>query len=223
MKDFAPAFGRGGCPGNLRNLAGSGLAADYAKAEKALNDYFIPKVNCTYQNHVFCCMEQQDGETVSQFVTRLKQVVKDCDYGDQSGNLIRDQGVQRSKSLALRRKLLEKGENLTLALLLTTVATYEAVQSQLESMEDGQHTVNLIRDSRREAQQRKGKEPGKGLKEAQKIVRYVQDVDEDEDEYAFIVKSASQPGKIEVFSGGILVEMLVDSGARTNVIDKHLW
>ena len=49
----------------------------------------------------------------------------------------------------------------------------------------------------------------------------MQDVDEDEDEYAFIVKS--QPGKIEVLIGDILVEMVVDSGASTNVIDKHLW
>ena len=110
--------------------------------------------------------EQQDGETVAQFVTRLKQEVKDCDYGDHSDNQIRDQVVQRCKSHALRRKLLEKGENLTLALLLTTAATYEAVQPQLASMEGGQHTVNLIRDSRREAQQRKGKEPGKKSKEA---------------------------------------------------------
>ena len=81
-------------------------------------------------------MEQQDGETVAQFVTRLKQVVKDFDYGDQSDNQIRDQVVQRCKSHALRRKLLEKGENLTLALILTTAATYEVVQSQLVSMED---------------------------------------------------------------------------------------
>ena len=63
-------------------------------------------------------MEQQEGETVSQFMTRLKQVVKDCDCGDQSDHQIRDQVVQRCKSHALRRKLLEKGENLTLALLL---------------------------------------------------------------------------------------------------------
>ena len=51
----------------------------------------------------------------------------------------------------------------------------------------------------------------------------MQDVNEDKDEYAFIVKSASQPGKIEVFISGILVEMVVDSGASTNVKDKHLW
>ena len=258
-------------------LTDTGAAADYAKAEKVLNDYFIPKVNSTYQNHVFRSMEQQDGETMAQFVTRLKQVVKDCNCGDQSDNQIRDQVVQRCKSHAFWRKLLEKGENLTLALLLKTAAKFEAVQSQLASMEGGQHTVNLIRDSRREAQQRKGKEPGKKSKEAcyrcgnvghygrdpncpargktckkcgganhfaqqcktkspkpvkprssgklkdtKKKVRYVQDVDEDEDEYAFIVKSASQPGKIEMFIGGILVETVVDSRASTNVIDKHL-
>ncbi|KAK2556903.1 hypothetical protein P5673_021121 [Acropora cervicornis] len=60
-------------------LADTSAAADYAKAEKALNDCFIPKVNSTYQNHVFRGMEQQDGESVAQFVTRLKQLVKDSE------------------------------------------------------------------------------------------------------------------------------------------------
>ncbi|XP_044180988.1 uncharacterized protein K02A2.6-like [Acropora millepora] len=51
----------------------------------------------------------------------------------------------------------------------------------------------------------------------------MQDVDEDEGEYAFIVKSALQPGKTEVFIGDILVEMVIDSEESVNVIDKHLW
>ena len=58
----------------FETLTDTGAAADYVKAEKALNDYFIPKVNSTYQNHVFCSMEQHDGATVAQFVTRLKQL-----------------------------------------------------------------------------------------------------------------------------------------------------
>ena len=70
----------------LETLADTGAATDYAKAEKALNTYFILKVNWTYKNHIFRSMEQQDDETVAQFVTRLKPVVKDCDYGNQSDN-----------------------------------------------------------------------------------------------------------------------------------------
>ena len=64
----------------FETLADTGEAKDNDQAVKALNDCFIPKVNSTYQNHLFRSMEQQDGETVAQFVTPLRQVVKDCDY-----------------------------------------------------------------------------------------------------------------------------------------------
>ena len=74
----------------FETLADMGTAAEYEKAVNALNAYFIPKVNSTYQNHLFRSMEQREGETVAQFVTRLRQVVKDCDYGDQADNQIRD-------------------------------------------------------------------------------------------------------------------------------------
>ena len=60
---------------------------------------------------------------------------EDCDYGDQADNQIRDQVVQRCKSHELRKKLQERGENLTLELLLSTSANHERVQSQLENME----------------------------------------------------------------------------------------
>ena len=45
----------------------------------------------------------------------------------------------------------------------------------------------------------------------------------DEDEYAFIVNSATSPEKMDVTIGGAVVEMLIDSGTSTNVIDKNLW
>ena len=133
----------------FETLPDTGGIKDYGKAEKALNDYFIPKVNLTYQNHVFRSMEQHDGETVAQFVTRLRQVVKDCDYGEQAENQIRDQ-VVRCKSHELLKKLLEKGEKLTLELLLSTAANHERVQSQLESMESGKNGVNAVREKQQD-------------------------------------------------------------------------
>ena len=255
----------------FETLTDTGEAKYYEKAVKALNDYFIPKVNSTYENHLFRSMEQHDGETVAQFVTRLRQVVKDCDYGDQAENQIRDQVVQRCKSHELRKKLLEKGEKLTSELLLSTAVNHERVQSQLENME-GKKDVNSVR----EKQEDKGKEPVKGTcyrcgkvghfgrdsecpargktchkcggadhfgsqcktktakppksrreekpkgKKKKKSVRYVGS-ERDEDEYAFTVNSVTSPEKIDVTVGGVVVEMLIDSGASTNVIDKNLW
>ncbi|XP_028412944.1 serine/arginine-rich splicing factor RS2Z32-like [Dendronephthya gigantea] len=46
---------------------------------------------------------------------------------------------------------------------------------------------------------------------------------EEEDKYAFAVKGQSETGKVEVSVGGVSVEMVIDSGASTNVIDKYLW
>ena len=148
----------------FETLADTGTAAEYEKAVNALNAYFIPKVNSTYQNHLFRSMEQREGEMVAQFVTRLRQVVKDCDYGDQADNQIRDQVVQRCTSHDLRRKLLEKGDTLTLEVLLKTAASFEGVQAQLESMKSRGVTVDQVRDSSENKHYHKGKktsgEPG---------------------------------------------------------------
>ncbi|XP_020601778.1 uncharacterized protein LOC110040852 [Orbicella faveolata] len=103
-------------------------------------------------------MEQQDGETVAQLGTRLRQVIKDCDYGEQAENQIRDQVVQRFKSHELRKKLVGKGDKLTLELLLSTAANHEPVQPQLESVESRiRKDVNSVHDK----QEDKGKEPVK--------------------------------------------------------------
>ena len=63
-------------------------------------------------------------------------------------------------------------------------------------------------------------EKAKGKKK--KSVRYVGS-ERDEDEYAFTVNSVTSPEKIDVTAGGVVIEMLIDSGASTNVIDKSLW
>jgi hypothetical protein len=46
---------------------------------------------------------------------------------------------------------------------------------------------------------------------------------DEEDEYAFTAKETLDTRKVTVSVGGIQLEMVIDSGASTNVIDKHLW
>jgi hypothetical protein len=46
---------------------------------------------------------------------------------------------------------------------------------------------------------------------------------DEEDEYAFTVKETLDTGRVTVSVGGIPLEMVIDSGASTNVIDKYLW
>ncbi|XP_078361555.1 uncharacterized protein LOC144645908 [Oculina patagonica] len=72
---------------------------------------------------------------------------------EQAENQIRDQVVQRCKSHELRRKLLEKGEKLTLEFLLSTAANHERFQSQLGSMESGTNGVNAVREKQQEKTQ----------------------------------------------------------------------
>ena len=64
----------------FETLPDTGEAKEYQNAEDAPNAYSIP------QNHLFRNMEQKDGETVAQFVMRVRHAVKDCDYGDQAYN-----------------------------------------------------------------------------------------------------------------------------------------
>ncbi|XP_067933340.1 uncharacterized protein [Watersipora subatra] len=101
-------------------------AEDYERALATLNDYFLPKTNVPYKRSVFRRTEFKQEETVSEYVTRLRQLAKTCEF-DQVDDMIRDQVIEKCRSVASRRKLLEEGSSLTLEKLLKIAATDEAV------------------------------------------------------------------------------------------------
>lgn len=76
-------------------LPDTGGNTDYEKTVEALNKYFAPKVSIrtAYARHAFRQLTQNAGETVRQFVTRLKQAARDCNYGVDTDNQIRDEAV----------------------------------------------------------------------------------------------------------------------------------
>ena len=129
-------------------LPDTGGAKDYQKAEDALTGHFVIQVNIPYERHLFREMVQAEGETVDQFAVRLRRKAQQCDYGEQMEAQIRDQIVSRCQSDELRRKLLEKGQTLTLKSLQDIARNYEAIKRQTKSMSRSNDSVNRVRDDR---------------------------------------------------------------------------
>ena len=107
-------------------------ATDYTAAVTALNDHFLPKVNALFP-HQKHRLQQKEGETVLHFVTRLRKEGKDCNFGADFDNQLRDAVLCKCRSDYERRKLLEEKEELTLARTLPLKEHCETVEHQVSS------------------------------------------------------------------------------------------
>lgn len=130
-------------------LADTGGPTDYAQAVTALNAYFVPQVNTTFARQTFYQLKQKTGQTVQQFATCLRQAAKDCDFGADKDNQLRDAVLSRCSSEYVRRKLLEEGTVLTLARTLEIAAQCERVELQMVALHispetEVKETVSLV-------------------------------------------------------------------------------
>ena len=258
-------------------LPNTGDVKDYRKA------YFAPKVDSTYARHCFRQLVQAPGETIRQFATRLRRASKDCDYGEDTGNQIRDEILCKCTSTCIKRKLLEERQGLTLSRALEIAENCEKVDAQLATMtieekRENSASVNRIKGTKRDhgkRSQSRGTKTGLektchrcgrtghfgrdsncparcqfchrcGLEghfqeqcrtkqkdeEKQKQTKghrnpkggaanMVGSHDKEEEPvYAFTVGGTNEE-KIEVTVGGCKLNMIIDSGASTNIIDKE--
>ena len=84
--------------------ASEGELKPYKDVIALLDEYFVPKVNVSFERHVFRQMEQQNGEKVDQFVCRLRQKAITCEFTDVD-ETIRGQLIEKCQDQRLRRKL----------------------------------------------------------------------------------------------------------------------
>ena len=127
-------------------LSETGTTYETAKAK--VTDYFTPRKNTSYNRHMFRKAVQSDGESVGQFVTRLRQLASLCEFGDQIHDFIRDQVIDNCKSKRLRTKLLAE-RDLKLERVLDLAAAMEASERQAAQMSEGGERSYMIVEPRR--------------------------------------------------------------------------
>ena len=135
----------------------------YKAALRTLDAYFTPQVNVPYERHIFRQMKQEEHETVDQFVVRLSNQAANCEFGATKNEQIRDQIIDKCKSTELRRKLLGKGQELTLADTQKIARSLELSQTQAKQIEgDVGASVNAIKEDNKP--ERNGRSDQKSLK-----------------------------------------------------------
>ena len=132
------------------------------KAIELLTQYFSPHINITYERHLFRQMQQEENETIDQFVTRLQDRAKYCEFKDKDEQ-IRDQVIQACKSQYLRRKLLEKGKDLTVERLQEIARSSEAVDQHMEALKAKPGVVMRVN-----SKEKVGKTPKQPRRDAKK-------------------------------------------------------
>ena len=60
--------------------AGEDNADEYQKALRKLDSHFTAQLNEPYERHVFRNLKQEEGETVDQFITRLRRQAENCNW-----------------------------------------------------------------------------------------------------------------------------------------------
>lgn len=153
----------------------TGGAANYDAAVTVLSAYFVPQVNNAFARQVFYQTTQKPGETVQQFVTRLRQAARDCEFDADIDNQIRDAVLSRCTSDYVQRELLEE-PRLMLARALEIAAQCERVETQTAAMKvsdngsaEGRETANRVYRKKGKFQRRRPKSCDDGKEKSDKV------------------------------------------------------
>lgn len=95
-----------------------------------LNDYFIPKINVTYERHKFFSRNQKTGETIDNYATDLKALAFTCEFGKLKDSLIKDRIVCGIENNKVRERLLAE-TSLSLAKCIDICRSAESTNKQL--------------------------------------------------------------------------------------------
>ena len=95
-----------------------------------LDSCFTPRKLVIASRYRFRCCRQDSGESLDAYMTRLKTLSKQCDFGSEHDNSLRDQLVFGCHDDKHRERFLRE-ENISLADTLSLCEAYEASKKQM--------------------------------------------------------------------------------------------
>jgi hypothetical protein len=104
---------------------------DIGKILETLNQHFMPKTNVIYERYIFNTADQSPSELFDDYLCRLGELAKSCEFGAFVDQMIRDRIVLGTKDQGVRGRLLRESK-LTL-------------DSAIEMCRTSERTSNLFR------------------------------------------------------------------------------
>lgn len=105
-----------------------------------LKGHYVPHTLQSVCRLKFRQAKQQSGESVTQFVHRLKQLAKDCGFGANLKDSLKDQIIVGIGSPKIARALLMKAD-LTFEVAVTTCTSMETAERDTEFLMNGQQSL----------------------------------------------------------------------------------
>jgi hypothetical protein len=132
---------------------------EYTQTRQALDDFFAPSKNVTFEIYNFRLARQTAGESTDSYHARLRSLAKYCQFTD-TDDEIKAQIIQTCLSTRLRRYALTNSD-ISLKDLLDKARSMEAAERQVKAIENGtQPTVAAVRRSHGRQQQSSSRQPG---------------------------------------------------------------
>lgn len=100
----------------------------FKSAIEKLDTYFSSKHSKVYARYVFRLIKQDANEKFYDFLARLREQANKCNFSSTDDNII-DQIVEKCNSDELRRKILQRGEEITLDNIVVEAIALEDVKS----------------------------------------------------------------------------------------------
>lgn len=115
----------------------------YEQAIEKLDEYLLPKMNVTHARRMFAECDHKEGESMASYVTRLREMAANCEYGDLTEDLITSHAVDKCKNKRLQRRLYQE-ENLKLEKLLTLSRSSESADEYTMSSRPSEPQINAV-------------------------------------------------------------------------------